>query len=276
MNLPEFDRLPDAVALDLDGTLFNGNEEISARNRAALERCIEAGIPVILATSRPARLFHRVFPEDLASSCSYSVMNGAVAAGNPPLNGYYKEPLPENVLRKAIDVTLFHYPEAHIILEIDGFEFGANRTVDADTLWKRNSATPEMLLSVEEAIKKQPSKLAFSGIGEEILPLMNILNADMGDSVSIVPALTWRPILNITCPGVNKASAIHKLISPAGKSLNNVVAFGDDLPDMDMLVECGIPVAMGNALPELKEACKYCTASNEEDGVAIVLEKIFS
>ena len=276
MNLPDFDRLPDAVALDLDGTLFNDNEEISPRNRAALERCIEAGIPVILATSRPARLFHRVFPEDLAGKCSYSVMNGAVAAGNHPLNGYYKEPLPENILRKAIDVTLFHYPEVHIVLEIDGFEFGANWTTNPDTLWERNSATPEMLLSVEEAIPKQPSKLAFSGIGEEILPLMDILNANMGDSVSIVPALAWRPILNITCPGVNKASAIHKLISPSGKSLENVVAFGDDLPDMDMLIECGIAVAMGNALPELKEACKYCTASNGEDGVAVVLERIFS
>jgi len=54
-----------------------------------------------------------------------------------------------------------------------------------------------------------------------------------------------------------------------------VVAFGDDLPDIDMLLECGIPVAMGNALPELKESCRYETASNVEDGVAIVLERIF-
>ena len=133
-----------------------------------------------------------------------------------------------------------------------------------------------MLLSIEEAIAKQPSKIVIGGIGNDILPLMDILKADMYDSVSIVPALTWQPILNITRSGVNKASAIRKLISPAGRSLENVVAFGDDLPDMDMMLECGIPVAMGNALPELKVACQYCTVSNEEDGVAIVLERIFS
>jgi hydroxymethylpyrimidine pyrophosphatase-like HAD family hydrolase len=176
----------------------------------------------------------------------------------------------------VVELSLEAYPDAWLIAEIEGYEFGANWTEYPETLWTRNSATPEMLLSVEEAIAKQPSKIVIGGIGNNILPLMDVLKADIGDSVSIIPALTWQPILNITRSGVNKASAIQKLISPAGKSLENVVAFGDDLPDMDMLVECGIPVAMGNALPELKEACKYCTASNEEDGVAIVLEKIFS
>ncbi|MFC1947548.1 HAD hydrolase family protein [Chloroflexota bacterium] len=275
MNLPDFDRLPDAVALDLDGTLFNGDEEISPRNRTALERCIEAGIPVILATSRPARSFHRSFPDDLSDRCSQILTNGSVAIGKPPLSGSIKESIPEVALRKVVEISLEVYPDAWLIVEIEGYEFGANWSEYPETLWKRNSATPEMLLSVENAITKQPSKIVIGGIGNEILPLMNILKADMGDSVSMVPALTWHPILNITRSGVNKASAIHKLISPAGKSLKNVVAFGDDLPDMDMLVECGIPVAMGNALPELKEACNYCTASNEDDGVAIVLERIF-
>ena len=276
MNLPEFERLPDAIALDLDGTLFNDNEEISPRNRAALERCIEAGIPVILATSRPARSFHRSFPVDLSNRCSQILTSGSVVIGKQPLWGTVKESIPEETLRKAVEISMKAYPDAWLIVEIEGYEFGANWTEYPETLWKRNSATPEMLLSIEEAIVKQPSKIVIGGIGNGILTLMDTLRADIGDSVSIVPALTWQPILNITRSGVNKATAIHKLISPAGRFLENVVAFGDDLPDMDMLVECGIPVAMGNALPELKEACQYCTASNEEDGVAIVLEKIFS
>jgi Cof subfamily protein (haloacid dehalogenase superfamily) len=276
MNLPDFNKLPDAVALDLDGTLFNDNEEISPRNRAALERCIEAGIPVILATSRPARSFHRSFPADLGNRCSQILTSGSVVIGKSPLSGSIKESIPEVTLRKVVAMSLKTYPDAWLIAEIEGYEFGANWTEYPETLWKRNSATPDMLLSVEEAIAKQPSKIVIGGIGNDILPLMDILKADTGDSVSIVPALTWQPILNITRSGVNKASAIHKLISPAGRSLKNVVAFGDDLPDMDMLVECGIPVAMGNALSELKEVCRYCTASNEEDGVAIVLEKIFA
>ena len=276
MNLPVFDRFPDAIALDLDGTLFNDNEEISPRNRAALERCIDLGIPIILATSRPARSFHRSFPGDLCDRCSQILTNGSVVIGKPPLSGSIKESIPETALRKVIELSLETYPEAWLIVEIEGYEFGANWNEYPETLWKRNSATPEMLLSIEEAIAKQPSKIVIGGIGNEILPLMDILEVGINDSVSIVPALTWHPILNITRSGVNKASAIHKLISPAGRSLKNVIAFGDDLPDMDMLVECGISVAMGNALPELKKACLYETASNVDDGVAIVLERIFS
>ncbi|HEY93608.1 MAG TPA: HAD hydrolase family protein [Dehalococcoidia bacterium] len=275
MNLPDFDRLPDAIALDLDGTLFNNNEEISPRNRAALERCIDSNIPIILATSRPARSFHRSFPADLSDRCSQILTNGSVVVGKPPLSGSIKESIPEAITQKIVGIVSKVYPDAWLLVEIEGYEFGANWTAFPETLWKRNSATPEMLLSIEEAIVQKPSKIVIGGIGDETLPLLDKLMADIGDSVSIVPALTWHPILNITRSGVNKASAIHKLIAPAGKSLDNVVAFGDDLPDMDMLTECGIPVAMGNAITELKAACRYCTASNEEDGVALVLERIF-
>jgi hydroxymethylpyrimidine pyrophosphatase-like HAD family hydrolase len=50
------------------------------------------------------------------------------------------------------------------------------------------------------------------------------------------------------------------------------MAFGDDLPDLEILQACGMSVAMANAFPEIKTACSYQTASNDEDGVAIVLE----
>jgi hydroxymethylpyrimidine pyrophosphatase-like HAD family hydrolase len=55
-----------------------------------------------------------------------------------------------------------------------------------------------------------------------------------------------------------------------------VIAFGDDLPDLEMLQACGIPVAMANAYPEIKAACAYQTAGNDEDGVALVLEKMLA
>jgi hypothetical protein len=75
-------------------------------------------------------------------------------------------------------------------------------------------------------------------------------------------------------PRVSKPNAIRKLLDPQGISLNDVLAFGDDFPDLDMLRECGISVAMANALPQIKAVCKYHTASNDEDGVALVLEKM--
>ncbi|GAJ03681.1 unnamed protein product, partial [marine sediment metagenome] len=57
-------------------------------------------------------------------------------------------------------------------------------------------------------------------------------------------------------------------------SMDDLVAIGDDIPDLELLTACGIPIAVANAVPEIKAVAKYQTASNDEDGVAIVLEKI--
>lgn len=276
MKLPQFDKVPDAIALDLDGTLFNSNHQISERNLSALNGCIEKGIPVILATSRPARLFHRVLPEGLGGKVSYTVMNGAVTGGNPPLSGYYKEPIPEEIVREILEISLAAYPNVRITIEIDGFEFGANWTADVETLWNNNSATPDMVLSVEEAITREPSKLALGGIDNNVINLMELLKNKLEITMSMVPALMWKPLLNITSPGISKTSALRRLFEPAGKKLANTVAFGDDLPDMDMLTACGFGVAMDNAFPEVKACCSYSTAGNDEDGVAVVLEQILT
>ena len=78
MNLPGFEKPPAAIAIDLDGTLLNSRTQLSERNHAAINKCLERGIPVIIATSRPARIFNRIFPPDLAVGCSMAVMNGAI------------------------------------------------------------------------------------------------------------------------------------------------------------------------------------------------------
>lgn len=265
-----------AIAIDLDGTLLDSQTCVSGRNRKALERCIERGIPIIIATSRPARIFNRVFPQDLATNCSQVIMNGAIAKGNPPLSGYFKEPLPEELVRGIIDYALYCHPDIHIVLELDGYEFGANWTIDPETLWKRNSATPDMVFPLDEALLQQPCKIALGGIGKDILTLPDKLKSRFNDAIKIVPALIENPMLNITAPQASKPSALRKLLSPGGIFLHNVIAFGDDIPDIDMLKECGISVAMANAFPEVKALCTYHTAGNDDDGVAVFLEQILA
>lgn len=55
-----------------------------------------------------------------------------------------------------------------------------------------------------------------------------------------------------------------------------MLAFGDDVPDVDLLEACGMPVAMANCAPEVRAVANYITASNDEDGVAIVLERMLA
>lgn len=276
LNLPNFSNPPSAIAIDLDGTLLDSQTQLSPRNRGALENCLVRGIPVIIATSRPARIFNRLFPQDLASGCSQVIMNGAIAKGNPPLSGYFKEMLPEEIARSIIDLSLEFHPSIRITVELDGYEFGVNWTVDPTTLWQRNSATPNMVLTVEEALLRQPCKIALGGLGTDILKLANKITCSFGNTISVVPALLGNPLLNITTSQASKPSALRKLLTPKGISLEEVIAFGDDIPDVGMLKECGISIAVANALPEVKSVCIYQTASNDEDGVAVVLEQVLN
>jgi Cof subfamily protein (haloacid dehalogenase superfamily) len=276
MNLPDFRKLPRAIAIDLDGTLLDNQTRLSERNRRALERCIERGIPVIIATSRPARIFNRIFPADLARSCSYVLMNGAVARGNPPLAGYFKETLPLETLRELLAFGRRVDPAMRVTLEIDGYDFGVDWEIDYSMLWQRNSATPDMVLTIDEAIKRQPCKVALGGAGAPVdLPaLFARLQERFESELSIVATLTGTGLLMVTTKNASKSEAIRKLLVPNGISLAEVLAFGDDLPDLDMLQACGTAVAMANAFPEVKAVCPYLTASNDEDGVAVVLEKM--
>jgi Cof subfamily protein (haloacid dehalogenase superfamily) len=271
--LPEFTRPPDAIAVDLDGTLFDSNTHLSARNREALERCLKRGIPVIIATSRPARSVRRYCGEHFTQACSRILQNGAIAIATSPLSGEFKESLKPELARDIIDSILKIEPEMRITVELEGYEFGTNNPRDPESLWEINSATPNMQLNLETALANTPTKIAAGGLARNISHVTAALNKEFGDYISVVPS-NENTFLNITKRKATKPEALRKILGSQQDRLENVVAFGDDLPDLDMLQVCGISIAVANAIPEVKSTVRYHTASNDEDGVAIALEKM--
>ena len=271
VNLPRFERLPRTVAIDLDGTLLNSRTRVSERNAAAVSRCASSGIPVIIATSRPARTARRALGDDLSAVCSFIIMNGAVAWTAPPLVGTVKLAFPEEVTRGIIALLERHEPEVRLTLEIDGYEFGSNIPRTAEELWRVNAATPEMMLSVEAAMAKRPAKIAASRGGKDASDLADAVLAHFGD-VAVVVQSDGGTLLNIVTIEASKSATLGRLLAPHGISLDEVLAFGDDMPDVDLLTACGTAVAMGNCVPAIRKLTEFCTVGNDEDGVAVVLE----
>jgi hydroxymethylpyrimidine pyrophosphatase-like HAD family hydrolase len=76
--------------------------------------------------------------------------------------------------------------------------------------------------------------------------------------------------------GVNKSNALSYILHLLRTSIDRVMFFGDDINDMELIKECGIGVAMGNAVSVVKEVADYVTESNEDDGIAVFLSKIYS
>ena len=220
-------------------------------------------------------LLRRLIGAGVDERCSLVFQNGAIGIGAPPLSGRIKEAIPPGVMRALITTILETEPEARLTIELEGYVFGTNRPRQPEELWKINSATPDMQLSLEEVMDQEPTKLAVGGLGRDLSPIVQALSLQFGDVISVVPAnnLTF---LNITSNKATKPDTLRRLLASRQLSLDNVIAFGDDIPDIDMMKTCGIPIAVANAVPEVKAVTEYCTASNDEDGVALALEKILN
>ena len=160
-------------------------------------------------------------------------------------------------------------------IEIDGFDFGCNLPLDRETLWMLNRATPEMLFSLEAASRREATKLWVNGLGKNLSSLTKVLNQEFGDSISIFPNANFN-FLDMPSNRTSKAIGIQYLLNSQRISLTDVVAIGDDNPDLPLLEVCGIPIAMANASPEILACTLFRTASNDEDGVAIVLEQVLA
>ena len=86
----------------------------------------------------------------------------------------------------------------------------------------------------------------------------------------------YSSLLEIAAAGVSKASALTRVCGQRGIASDEVVAFGDMPNDLPMLTWAGHGVAVANAHPDVRAAADEVTASNDESGVALVLERLFS
>jgi hydroxymethylpyrimidine pyrophosphatase-like HAD family hydrolase len=94
----------------------------------------------------------------------------------------------------------------------------------------------------------------------------------VGESASVLVPGEWT--VELSAAGVNKAAALAELCDELGLQSADVIAFGDFLNDLPMLAWAGHSVAVANAHPDVVDEADEVTASNDEDGVAIVLERI--
>lgn len=90
---------------------------------------------------------------------------------------------------------------------------------------------------------------------------MNVIATDGGVLVQIMQKLA------------SKEEAVQWVLHDIGVKSENVMVFGDDFNDLGLFHKCGFPIAMENAIIELKSLAKHITESNDNDGVAVAHEK---
>lgn len=251
------------IATDLDGTLLDSRKRVSASNIEALVACRQRGMRIVFATARPARSVRRLLPEELLRIGTVIAYNGAYVCDER------NRTIARTLIPKPLSEEIIAYCAEHgglpgLLVESDDTAYAAAPPNLAD--W--GALTPPNAAEAEELMRLPASKLLLHRFGRE-----DELRERFGSQVEIV-STDGGDLLHIMPLGVSKASALRAVCELMGIELRQAVVFGDDGNDLELFRTEAYKVAMGNALPALKSLADTVTASNDEDGVALALERL--
>lgn len=269
------------ICLDLDGTLFNSAGKISDRNLAVLRSLHAAGVHVALSTGRAAydarRIATRISPE-----LFFIAANGSVVGHTSDPNYLSVEAIPPASIHSLIALCdeigaspeLFT-PEYTLIRSYRIFLWHIYSFIRRGFKNARHTQFRPLQTDFERVAldRMNPVTKAFLFFHDR-----NRLEG-AGDAIARHPEFEVTPYLDsfyeVTRAGVNKSTGIQVLMHHLGIKREQVIAFGDSGNDVDMLKFAGAGVAMGNSSTAIQEVADRVTETNNEDGVARELERVF-
>lgn len=257
------------VALDIDGTLLNSQHDLTPRTRDALQKVKQAGIPIILATGRSRNEAAVKIINDLALTTPGIFLQG-IMVHNADGSVRHEHALSQDIIDACLALAQAkgYSPVAYCGTRM----LVKQRNQYTDWVINFREAPPEELGDWKRfPADLKINKLVFYDDAERIPAIRAQLNAVLGNRVSMVQSLV--EAVEILPKGISKGWALAQLIGEFGVRRDQVLACGDAENDVEMIQFAGIGVAMGNAMPLAKQAADYITASNDEDGVALALEK---
>jgi Cof subfamily protein (haloacid dehalogenase superfamily) len=270
---------PKLVALDIDGTLFNAGhgqatysvqEQISLALRAAIDRVVDAGVHVVLASGRSTFGITGVLDLlDMPRSADEQVLtvasNGAVTFSYRPVDVLTTVTFDAS---EIVRLLLEHVPSALVAVEEIGVGYRVNRHFpDGEITGEMKLEPVDELVAdpVTRVIIRDPhaSEQDFVELAEKVG--LHGINYFIG----------WTAWLDLAPQGITKASGLESVCERLGVDAADVLAIGDGRNDIEMLRWAGRGVAMGQAPLEVQEAADFVTETVENDGAAMELARWF-
>lgn len=265
--------LPRLIATDLDGTLLGSDGVVSARTRTAVLAAEDAGMTVVIATGRPPRWIAPIV-DQLGDRGLVVCANGAAVYDPSRHELVRRTELSPETLAAVVDDLADAFPDAIVGLE-QGFDFAIDEAIKETPLLLRGSWNLEGLHvgPIRSFLDEPALKLIV-----RLPPPAQPGTADAVQSVIGARGLVTHSVdesfLEVSHPSVHKAAAVEELLVDSGIAASGVVAFGDMPNDLELIRWAGLGVAVANAHPLLQEAADEITASNDDDGVAMVIERL--
>lgn len=260
------------LALDLDGTLTNHEKHVSEKNRACIRMAQDRGVSVVLASGRPV-----IGIKGVANELDLWKRGGFILAYN---GGHIIDCMTgQDLVKKTVPMEYVHdICEVIRAFPVYPLSYNDNGVIcenDTDRYVKQegyNNSIPIIRVkSLEEQITSPVVKFMVVGDPAELKKAYLYLRELFAGKLNVFFSEPY--FLEITPPGIEKASALAALSQICGITREEVIACGDGLNDIPMLEYAGLAIAMDNAYEETKKSADYIAASNEEDGVAEAIEK---
>lgn len=265
------------IAMDLDGTALNHQKQLTERTRAAIQKAAKSGIQIVVATGRT---FSSLAPEVLAMpeiTCAIT-SNGAVVNRIPDgavlLHNY---PNPETVSEIAgmiqgekIDTEVCTGGQAYIGQSYYDRVLEGKTNRDVQYVKTTRYPVPDIYqFLLEHRVAIENINLNFKTLEEKQQWQQRFQKLP-----GVTPTSSF--LFNVELGGAttSKAHALQALLDEWKMTSRQVMAFGDSENDLGMIQLAGIGVAMANGMEEVKQAADLLAESNEEDGVAKIIEQL--
>lgn len=268
------------IALDLDGTLLNSRKEISSRNLKAVTAAREAGVHIAVITGRRYPAAKRV-TEKLPGNPVLVLHNGGLVIEN-------SAPIRVSPLERAVAGAVVAFardcgtdPVVHYGHRGEGLLYVENASPSHTLLaYYLHKSHPDVrvfenLESVIAEERHDPLQVMFGGSMNEMKELAAALekrNFDASALRTVYPTDDLS-LIDVVGPTVDKAEALRFLCARWDVEVDSVLAIGDNWNDRSMLLAAGIGCVMANADPDLRSLGLLEVPGNDEDGVAVAIER---
>jgi Cof subfamily protein (haloacid dehalogenase superfamily) len=259
------------VAIDVDGTLLDPSHNLTPRNRAAVLSARHRGVIVCLATGK---LLASVQPliRELGIDGMHITCNGAAlmdSASAAPAVAWALSPTQQTAALAAVHEADAGIPVAWYTS--DAIFTDAMPGILDTTLAAYHEPAVRHVTTLDNRLPP-PLKFLMTGDETRLLALRDTLLKLIGADMTVVR--TTSDFVEIMAPGVSKGVALRELARRLSIAPEEIVAIGDGENDISLIEAAGLGIAMGNAMPALRERASQLTLSNSEDGVADALERL--
>lgn len=259
------------IVTDLDGTLLNSAHGVSPRTEAAIRAAQTRGVAFTVATGK-------TFPSTTALIEQFDIRLPVICGNgtsihDPAGNVIHEDPIPLDLAIEAVRFAAEHGMTPVVYIEAGLVARGWDANIEE--LVEHHEPAPEIAPDLVAALRNshQPHKIilmnqnlakvaAFQhALEERFAGQGQVLRSGLASVIELLPR------------GVSKATALRLILDQSGYSAEEMISFGDNCNDLAMIQMAAIGVAMGNSPADVRAGADYVTASNDEDGVALALER---